>query len=97
MEVEVELEISNAKKLLQELEKAKAGTTNEMDLNIIMDEIVSLESRIQNLEELRNNMLQWNEYMSQCEHEFVLDLVDIDPDRSTVIKYCKHCLYNKDD
>lgn len=26
-----------------------------------------------------------------CEHQFVFDLVDIDPDRSAYVKYCELC------
>uniref|UniRef100_A0A6C0AQJ8 Uncharacterized protein n=1 Tax=viral metagenome TaxID=1070528 RepID=A0A6C0AQJ8_9ZZZZ len=26
-----------------------------------------------------------------CEHEFIDDTIDIDPDRSTSIRYCKYC------
>lgn len=31
----------------------------------------------------------------ECDHEFVEDLIDIDPDRSKIINYCKICGYTK--
>jgi len=30
-----------------------------------------------------------------CVHEFEMDLIDIDPDRSMIIHYCKRCGYTK--
>ena len=30
-----------------------------------------------------------------CNHEFERDLIDIDPDRSKIIEYCKICEYVK--
>ena len=30
-----------------------------------------------------------------CEHEWIIDLIDIDPDRSKIITYCKHCELSK--
>lgn len=30
-----------------------------------------------------------------CVHEFEMDLIDIDPDRSMIIHYCKLCGYTK--
>ncbi len=31
----------------------------------------------------------------QCIHDFETDLIDIDPDRSITIQYCKICEYTK--
>lgn len=28
-----------------------------------------------------------------CEHNFVMDLIDIDPDRSQIFYYCENCHY----
>ena len=37
-----------------------------------------------------------NEFINQlCVHEFIEDLIDIDPDRSKIINYCKICGYTK--
>ena len=30
-----------------------------------------------------------------CEHEFIDDTIDIDPDRSKTIRYCKYCECNE--
>ena len=32
-----------------------------------------------------------NYIKKHCNHEIIQDLVDIDPDRSKIIFYCKHC------
>ena len=29
--------------------------------------------------------------ISECEHEYVFDLIDIDPDRSKIVLYCVKC------
>ena len=31
--------------------------------------------------------------MSDCEHEYIVDYIDIDPDRCKQIIYCKYCLH----
>jgi hypothetical protein len=31
-----------------------------------------------------------------CKHEYVEDLIDITPDKSQTIYYCKHCLHCKE-
>ena len=34
-----------------------------------------------------------NAYLfTHCKHDFVEDLIDIDPDRSQTIKYCNRCM-----
>jgi len=30
-----------------------------------------------------------------CEHEFIEDTIDIDPDRSKTIRYCKYCDFSE--
>lgn len=37
-----------------------------------------------------------SEFINQiCEHDFIEDLIDIDPDRSKIINYCRFCGYTK--
>jgi hypothetical protein len=30
---------------------------------------------------------------TECEHKYILDLIDVDPDRAQVIEYCEKCLH----
>jgi hypothetical protein len=30
---------------------------------------------------------------TECEHKYVLDLIDVDPERSQVIEYCEKCFH----
>jgi hypothetical protein len=34
---------------------------------------------------------------SSCVHEYIMDLIDIDPDRSKIIFYCNLCLHCVDE
>jgi len=47
-----------------------------------------------------NQLLLLNEKLSQkivslCKHEWIIDTIDIDPDRSKTIEYCKVCGISK--
>ena len=48
-------------------------------------------SRKEHMEVLRD--VCKNRLIEKCEHEFVEDTIDIDPDRSKNIRYCKICEY----
>jgi hypothetical protein len=90
---EIESSLCKMKETANEMEKTKPSSGDEMELNLWIEQHISLESEIQKLEEMRDNLIQWNEYVSQCKHDFVLDLIDVDPDKSSVVEYCKHCLF----
>lgn len=49
-------------------------------------------------EELRvrkKSKLSSSNIQDTCVHEWIKDLIDIDPDRSQQITYCKHCEVTK--
>lgn len=50
-----------------------------------MDQEEELNEVLKKIEEKRCVM------QSKCEHRFVRDLIDIDPDRSMLIVYCELC------
>jgi len=60
----------------------------------IHDEIYEYEKKISELELIIENINQI--ILSNCEHTFVEDLIDITPDRSQHITYCTVCEYTKE-
>ena len=69
----------------------KSFDHNNAAVLIQEDLVFSLERQLVTLQTKQTECEQLKEYQSLCEHEFVTDLIDIDPDRSTSIIYCKHC------
>jgi hypothetical protein len=44
----------------------------------------------------RDVLIRINSYIAMyCTHEYIDDTIDIDPERSQNISYCKHCYQNK--
>ena len=82
-ETELKLEIINREKT----------SIPENDLDVLIEEIVRLETSIESEKKRCNELSQLKEYQSSCEHSFIEDLIDIDPDRSKIIKYCSVCLF----
>ena len=64
----------------------------DVDIAVIDNEIMELEIQLEN--ELAQ-LSQFIEYQSCCNHVFVDDLIDIDPDRSMTIRYCVDCLFTQ--
>ena len=60
---------------------------------ILTDEIIGLEVNIESEKIRYNNLLQLRDYQMSCDHFFIEDLIDITPEKSQVIKYCKCCLF----
>jgi hypothetical protein len=58
-------------------------------LNTHLKEINLYKSQIQNIEYLLENIS--NKIKNNCQHNFVDDLIDIDPDKSVYITYCTKC------
>jgi AAA15 family ATPase/GTPase len=58
---------------------------SEMDIAIIESEILVLETK------LNNDIDSVVQYC--CNHVFVDDLIDINPDESRMIRYCTLCLF----
>lgn len=74
------------------IEQEKIGL-DEAGVDRCNGEIVLLEQRLETELFVMDNLSKLMEYKNGCKHDYVLDLVDIDPDRSAVVKYCKHCLH----
>ena len=68
---------------------------DSMDEFIIYENICALETERDELEVRVNKLMELREYQLMCEHEFIQELIDIDPDKSVLIVFCKHCLYEK--
>lgn len=58
---------------------------NEMDIAILESEILVLETKLEND---IDSVVQY-----YCDHVFVDDLIDINPDESRMIQYCTLCLF----
>lgn len=69
----------------------RASPSNE---ELAMDDQLRLfESKRDGLEERINKLLELEQYQTLCIHEFITDLIDLTPDRSDTIAYCKNCMY----
>ena len=82
------------KQLLFELEQ----TMILIDEYHITNEIV--DNNVNPCKDIHENLLDKIEMCDKniqnlCQHEFIVDLIDIDPDRSMSIKYCQLCLVYK--
>ena len=61
--------------------------------------VIIKESLEREIQALKNSLVQQegnliiigNFLRKYCEHEWVTDSIDIDPDRSQYIKYCRNC------
>jgi|Laugresbdmm110sn_2_1035109.scaffolds.fasta_scaffold01053_6 hypothetical protein len=68
----------------------------------IVDMLHEFNSIMNNEGEIRNKLITFkqfqnkieNEIYKTCPHEFVEDWIDVDPDVSMKIVYCKHCECN---
>lgn len=86
MEIEkMETEIKELKHIIQECIKNKEP---EKEIDILEDELCELEIRYYKMIELHN-------FQMCCDHVFIEDLVDLNPDKSMTIEYCVHCLFQK--
>jgi hypothetical protein len=68
----------------------------EFDLLILESRMHSIESDLERETCRYYSLLQLQQYQGVCEHEFIDDLIDITPDKSTTIKYCAHCLFTSE-
>lgn len=86
MEIEkMETEIKELKHIIQECIKNKEP---EKEIDILEDELCELEIRY-------NKMIELHNFQMCCDHVFIEDLVDLNPDKSMTIEYCVHCLFQK--
>ena len=77
----IEHKFNEIKQILNEIK-----STSEVDL-ILLDGIQDVcENQIKKIVRIKHKIIQ-----STCNHEMIEDLIDITPDKSLMIKYCKHC------
>ena len=95
----IETEIMDLQTKIQVLESELHSLNNEKSnvsedqSEILTDEIIGLEVNIESEKIRHNNLLQLRDYQMSCDHSFIEDLIDITPEKSQVIKYCKSCLF----
>lgn len=95
-ELQIDLERVDTQINEHRLRLANLGqATDSMDEFVIYENICALETERDKLELRVNKLMELREYQLMCEHEFIQDLIDIDPDKSELIVFCKHCLYEK--
>ena len=66
---------------------------HKLDREIGIHNLMHLSKKRNELVELRQKYDR--KIKTFCKHEFVQDLIDIDPDRSETIEYCHKCEYTK--
>ena len=100
------MELNNLKIEIQKIqEKIKILATekgmcvenkqDENDDGLLDCELNQLERELEWKTGQYNNAVQLKNYQSVCEHVFIEDLIDLNPDESTTIEYCVHCLLEK--
>jgi predicted RNase H-like nuclease (RuvC/YqgF family) len=72
------------------LKNNQTGDKN-VEIAILDNEIMMLEMKLESEMAQYDELAKFIEYQTCCNHVFVEDLVDIDPDRSMTINYCVHC------
>ena len=93
-ELLVRIEVFVARiRLLRIRQNEISGRNESESLNILEDELIQTEIELYNSEKKYKELSQLRDWQDSCEHVFVEDLVDIDPDRSKIVKYCEHCLF----
>jgi|LauGreSuBDMM15SN_2_FD.fasta_scaffold1371076_1 hypothetical protein len=88
------LEIKQINEQMKHLTQAK-NKASEQEIQIIEDELIELETKLECKISERNNLLELQQYQSICNHVFIEDLIDLTPDTSKTITYCVHCLLEK--
>lgn len=86
----VENELNSIEALIHQIQDT---LETEQDAEINQSRLIGLEQKIEQLTNRKIELLKLRFHQDYCEHKFVDDLIDIDPDRSVFVKYCKYCLY----
>jgi hypothetical protein len=75
------------------------NSASDLEIGVFEDEMNELEKMLET-EQCRHNKLreelELKEYQDSCIHSFIEDLIDIDLDRSKIVKYCVHCLFTNE-
>jgi hypothetical protein len=77
----------------QQLIKKNQSGEHDEDIAIVESEIIGLEKMLESEITRYNEISHYVDYQLCCNHVFVDDLIDIDPDNSKQIKYCVLCLF----
>ena len=92
--------ISDLKDIIDNYNEIFYYTSSELDIDENIKEAFSqnryknfFSSKITHISHLRNICCQ--KIMELCNHEYINDTIDIDPDRSQTITYCRVCEYTK--
>jgi hypothetical protein len=67
--------------------------SDKIEIGILEDELIQTELLLEHAMNKQYELEQLKEYQLNCEHSFVDDLIDINPDESKCIKYCVYCLF----
>jgi hypothetical protein len=71
----------------------QCSSTPSLEISVFEDELHELESQLEKEQNRLRENIELEEYQKSCTHSFVEDLIDIDPDKSKIIRYCIHCLF----
>ena len=91
----VEKEIEECDKQISVLKTNTDAIEGSIDEFINDEETCVLEIRRESLEARRKELIELRSYQDSCEHLFVKDLVDLNPDQSLTIEYCERCMFCK--
>ena len=70
---------------------------NERELYILFNSDANMEIFLERKKQIKNLKKICNQYIYYlCNHEFVRDDIDIDPDKSNTIYYCRLCELNEE-
>ena len=91
----VEEELEECNQRICELKTCKDLTEGSIEEFINDEKMCVLEIKRETLEARRQELIELRSYQDSCEHLFVKDLVDLNPEQSLTIEYCEHCLFCK--
>jgi hypothetical protein len=93
--MQVEEQLKECNQQIIELKRRSKFWKEIVEEFINEEEMCALETRRESLEVRQQELIELRSYQDSCEHLFVTDLIDVDPDRTLAIEYCKHCLFCK--
>jgi hypothetical protein len=79
--------------LIHRIHEVNVENSDDNDIGILEDELIQTELRLEHAMKKQYELEQLKEYQMNCQHSFVDDLIDVNPDKSKYIKYCVHCLF----
>jgi len=72
----------------------------DFQIDVLLDIEAKLDSIICSIEKLATSCdigkkiikeNKQNSHLQKCKHEYITDMIDIDPEKSQIITYCIHC------